>query len=102
LETWADLLPHVPRQQLVQLVKQLADRQFVSALQFFLTEVGQIKLGHLTILAPRENDATSGPIVKVRCKSPSCDLETTLAEGPMPNNVKDFKIIELRFAVHIK
>jgi hypothetical protein len=39
-ENWADLLPFVPRRQLVEIVKQLGDRQFAKILQFFLTEVG--------------------------------------------------------------
>jgi hypothetical protein len=104
LENWSDLLPFVPRHQLVELIKQLDDRQFVYILQFFLTEVGQITLGHLRIVAPRE---TFGPIVEVRKEMPPfrvswkvrplSDLETNFPEGPMPNNVKDFKLIELRF-----
>jgi hypothetical protein len=54
LENWADLLPFVPRNQLVKIVKQLGDRQFAKILQFFLTKVGQITLGHLRIVAPRK------------------------------------------------
>jgi hypothetical protein len=101
LETWADLLPFVPRHQLVEIVKQLGDRQFAKILQFFLTEVGQITLGHLRIVAPREN--ASGPIVEVRKEMlpfhlPAA-LETNLPEGPMPTNVKDFNLIQLRFAL---
>jgi hypothetical protein len=98
LENWADLLPFVPRDQLVKIVKQLNDRQFAKILQFFLTKEGQITLDHLRIVAP-------GPTVEVRKKfwsagkvPPPSDLETNLPEGPMPNNVKDFKTIELRFA----
>jgi hypothetical protein len=109
LENWTDLLPFVPRRQLVEIVKQLGDRQFASILQFFLTRVGQITLEHLRIVAPRENDPNGiGPIVEVRKEMlyfeaqrfPS-DLETNLPEGPMPTNVKDFKLIDLRFAIAI-
>jgi hypothetical protein len=121
LENWADLLPFVPRHQLVEIVKQLNDRQFAKILQFFLTEVGQIALGHLRIVGPRfgpwQNDPSGygGPIVEVRKEmlplqrpdtwdvwppSPS-DLETNLPEGPIPANVKGFKLIELRFAVKL-
>jgi hypothetical protein len=108
LENWADLLPFVPRSHLIEIVKQLGDRQFASILQFFLTKEGQITLGYLRIAAPRENDPNGGgPIVEVRkempefhrMRSPS-DLETNLPEGPMPRNVKDFKLIELRFAIY--
>jgi hypothetical protein len=109
LENWTELLPFVPRHQLVEIIRQLNDRQFAKILQFFLTEVGQITLGHLRIVAPRENDPNGGgPIVEVRksyCPDewvdlPESDLETNLPEGPMPANVKDFKLIQLRFAIH--
>jgi hypothetical protein len=112
LENWADLLPLVPRHQLVEIVKQLGDRQFASILQFFLTKEGQITLGHLRIVAPRENDPNGGgPIVEMRKEMPPfrsewitrppSDLETNLPEVPMPANVKDFKLIELRFSVFL-
>jgi hypothetical protein len=101
LDNWADLLPFVPRHQLVEIVKQLGDRQFAKILQFFLTDVGQITLGHLRIVAPREHDPNGdgGPIVEVSKPFPQNDLETNLPEGPMPNNARDFKLIELRFAI---
>jgi hypothetical protein len=113
LENWADLLPFVPRLQLVEIVKQLNDHQFAKILQFFLTEVGQITLDNLRIVAPRENDPNGGgPIVEVRKKVPPfraqlvvlppSDLETNLPEGPMPTNIKNFKRIELRFAIIYK
>jgi hypothetical protein len=108
LENWTDLLPSVPRRQLVQLLFQLGDRQFASILQFFLTEVGQITLGHLRIVAPRENDPNGGgPVVEVRKGLSDWewthppDMETNLPEGPMPKNVNNFKRIELRFAIAI-
>jgi hypothetical protein len=114
LENWADLLPFVPRRQLVKIVKQLGDRQFAKILQFFLSDLCQITLDHMRIVAPRRNDPNpngDGPIVEVRkempqfysswgMQRPPCDLETNLPEGPMPNNVKDFKLIELRFAIY--
>jgi hypothetical protein len=103
LENWADLLPFVPRLQLVEIVKQLGDRQFAKILQFFLTRVGRITLGYLSIVAPRENDPNSfGPIVEVCRHYPRIpiDLETNLPEGPIPTNVTDFKLIKLRFAIY--
>jgi hypothetical protein len=51
-------------------------------------------------VAPRQNDPNGGgPIVEVRKRS--IYLETNLPEGPMPTNVKDFKLIELGFAIAI-
>jgi hypothetical protein len=53
---------------------------------------------------PRENDPNGGgPIVEVSKEMlpfllPA--LETNLPEGPMPTNVKDFKLIALRFAIY--
>jgi hypothetical protein len=93
----------VPRHQLVEIVKQLGDRQFAKILQFFLTKEGKITLGHLRIVAPRGNDPNGGgQIVKVRdwmLPYHLSALQTNLPEGPMPTNVKDFKLIELRFAI---
>jgi hypothetical protein len=62
----------------------------------------------LRIAAPRKNypNGDGGPIVEVRKEIPfhpfwphPIDLETNLPEGPMPTNVKDFKLIYLRFAI---
>jgi hypothetical protein len=94
MENWADLLPFVPRHQLVKLLLQLGDsdqlppgdwaafgfvprrllvplpfqfgdRQFVSILQKYLNEVGHVTLGHLRIEAAEQNHAIDGPIVEV-------------------------------------
>jgi hypothetical protein len=112
LETWVDLLPFVPRHQLVKLFLQIEDRQLVYNLQFFLTKFGQVTLDHLRIVAPKLNYPIAGPIVEVRNEMPAffsadwqtpppCSLRTILPEGPMPTKVTDFKSIHLRFAVHI-
>jgi hypothetical protein len=64
-------------------------------------------------VAPKRNYAIAGPIMEVRkempaffseeCKTlPPSALKATLAKGPMPHNVKEFKSIQLRFAIHIK
>jgi hypothetical protein len=100
LENWADLLPSVPRRQLVALLFQLGDRQFASILQYCLNEVGHITLGHLSIAAPRENYAIDGPIVEVwhrlGWESPPA-METILPNEPIPNNVHNFTLLSLRF-----
>jgi hypothetical protein len=104
-----DLLPFVPRWKLVKLFFKIKDRQLVTNLQFFLTEVGQITFEHLRIVAPKRNYPIEGPIVEVREEMPPLfsadwqmplpsDLKTHLPEGPMPTKVKDFKSIQLRFA----
>jgi hypothetical protein len=106
LENWADLLPFVPRRQLVALLFQLDDRQFVSILQYCLNEEGHVTLGHLCIVAPKENHAIDGPIVEVR-RIPEWNptppvMETILPDEPIPNNVHNFTLLTLRFLNIIK
>jgi hypothetical protein len=61
-------------------------------------------------VAPRENCLNCGwcgPIVEMRKEitpyypsmRPPSDLKTNLPKGPMPVNVRDFKLIELRFTI---
>jgi hypothetical protein len=96
LENWSDLLPFVPRSQLVALLFQLDDRQFASILQYCLNEDGHITLGHLRIVTPRQN----GPIVEL-CKITrgylTPVLETPMPDEPIPKNVHNFKSLTLRF-----
>jgi hypothetical protein len=96
LENWSDLLPFVPRRQLVALLFQLGDYQFASILQFCLNEDGHITLGHLRIRAPKEND----PIVQL-CKMVGRNyisvLETPLPDEPIPKNVHSFNSLTFRF-----
>jgi hypothetical protein len=96
LENWADLLPFVPRRQLVALLFQLGDPQFASILQYCLNEEGHITLGHLRLLAPKEKV----PILEL-CQMIGWNItplmETTLPDEPIPKNVHGFKAITLRF-----
>jgi hypothetical protein len=97
LENWADLLPFVPRRQLAAvLLFQLDDRQFASILQYCLNEVGQIALGHLHVLAPRQ--------IGELCQMLGWHMvagaplpETTMPDKPIPKNVHHFKSLTLRF-----
>jgi hypothetical protein len=94
----------VPRRQLAEIGAQIGDYQFVSILQYFLNGVGQITFGPLHIVAPREDDADSGPIVKVCEKFEGrmeMKMETYLPDGPMPGNIRNFQSITLRFANNI-
>jgi hypothetical protein len=103
LENWSDLLPFVPRPQLVALLFQLGDYQFASILQFCLNEDGHITLRNLRIRAPNEN----GPIVEL-CKMTVWNylstvlLETTLPDEPIPKNVHSFSSLTFRFLDIIK
>jgi hypothetical protein len=97
LENWSDLLPFVPRRQLVALLFQLGDDQFASILQYCLNEDGHITLGHLRIRASKQN----GPIVEL-CKMIRWNylahvLETNLPDEPIPKNVLNFNSLTLRF-----
>jgi hypothetical protein len=97
LENWADLLPFVPRRQLLSLLFKLDDRRFASILQYCLNEDGHITLGHLCIRAPYFID-DDGPIVQLT-KDFGClpILETPLPDEPIPKNVHNFNLLTIRF-----
>jgi hypothetical protein len=101
LENWSDLLPFVPRRQLVALLFQLDDRQFASILQYCLNEDGHITLGDLRIRAPKQN----GPIVelwKMTWPYMTPVLETCLPDAPIPKNVHSFNSLTFRFLDIVK
>jgi hypothetical protein len=95
LENWSDLLPHVPRRQLVKLLLEIDNYHFSTIIDYVLN-VGQISLGHLHFQPPSENFAFSGPIVEVRKKGWPI-LRTTMPDVPMQKNVTNFKSIKFRF-----
>jgi hypothetical protein len=101
LENWADLLAFVPRHQLVEIVGQIGDRHFARALQFCLHKIGKVFLGGLRIFPPRKKDGQNGrPFVKLWRKHFGWGQQKlALADLPMPENVKWFKSIYLRFAL---
>jgi hypothetical protein len=96
LENWADLLPFVPRRQLVKLLLQIDNYHFSTIIEYVLNEVGQISLGHLHIVAPRQTFAFMVPIVDVYKKGWPI-LRTIMPDEPIPKNVKTFDTIKLRF-----
>jgi hypothetical protein len=92
LENWVDLFGLVPRRQLAKLLPQIDDRHFAEALQYFLQKVGKIKLEYLRIVPPDGNNWDDGP------KVANGWAETLdLADTQMPENIKNFGLIILRF-----
>jgi hypothetical protein len=92
LETWTDLFGFLPRTQLVALLPRIDDRKFASFLQFFLVKCGKVTLGDLRITKSYGN----GPACVRRLGQ--YNMELPLADVPMPENVKNFQGIELKFA----
>jgi hypothetical protein len=88
LENWVDLFGSVPREQLVELLPQIDDRQFAKVLQFFLNKCGQITIGSLSIWKDEE-----GAIIA----SNSYYRKLPLADVPMPSNINNFQQITIRF-----
>jgi hypothetical protein len=96
LENWSDLLPFVPRRQLVKLLLEIDDYRFSTIIEYVLNEVGQISLGILRIVAIRQTFAFSGPIVEVYKKG-WLTMKTIMSDEPIPKNVINFDKIILRF-----
>jgi hypothetical protein len=86
----------VPHRQLVKLLLQIDNYHFSTIIEYVLNEVGQITLGHLHIVAPREHFAFRGPIVEVY-KTGWPIRKTIMSDEPIPNNVTNFDKITLRF-----
>jgi hypothetical protein len=88
------LLAFVPRNQLGKVVSEVGDYQFAYIIQSFLhDEVKQITLGYMRIIPPRPDVLYDQPVVKVGRKA------TNIPDWPMPANIKNFKQIDLKFAL---
>jgi hypothetical protein len=97
----------VPRRQLGQIVPQLG-RQFAGIVQPFLHNYGQITLNNIRLKPPCELDAIRRPKLEVTPKYPSRfdepwrtisrQLDMPAADVPMPENIKDFMSLIIRFA----
>jgi hypothetical protein len=98
LENWADLLPFVPRRQLVKLLLEIDNYRFSTIIDYVLNEVGQLSLGHLRTVSPRQSFAFSGPLVEVYKKGLPV-FRTPMPDEPIPKNVKNFDKIKLRFFI---
>jgi hypothetical protein len=77
------MLEFVPHRRLGQIVPQIGDRQFAGIAQSFLHNYARITLANIHIIVP------SHPLIQHD-------------DVPMPENVKDFRFINLRFAICIK
>jgi hypothetical protein len=104
-ETWFDLLAFVPRRQLGQIVSRIG-RQFARIVQPFLYNYGHITLGNILISSPRESDLARRPTFQVAQSfaqwyaEPWGTLSRQLvwpADVSMPENIKDFISLEIRF-----
>jgi hypothetical protein len=81
-ETWFDMLEFVGRHQLGQIVPQIGDRRFAGIAQPFLHNYGRITLANICISGPSHRLIAQGAIA-------------------LPENVKDFLFISLRFAIYV-
>jgi hypothetical protein len=70
------------------------DKQFVSFVQFFLHKCGEITLGEMFITSSKN---WNGPKLIFDEEN-----QMPLAEVPIPENIKDFETIYLRYASTIK
>jgi hypothetical protein len=77
------MLEFVPRRRLGQIVPQIGDRQFAGIAQSFLHNYGRITLANIYITGPSHRLIQHDDV-------------------PMPENVKDFLFINLRFAFCVK
>jgi hypothetical protein len=78
-ETWFDMLEFVGRRQLGKLVPQIGDRRFAGIAQSFLHNYGRITLANIFIFGP--GNRLIQPFVAI------------------PENVKDFLFMSLRFTI---
>jgi hypothetical protein len=97
-ETWYNWLGFVPRHQLGKIVPMIGDRKFASIVQPFLHEYGEITIDRIQIVAPYEEDPSGHPRVRVLQNNRLLRFE--MAETQMPANIRNFKNLDLRFAIH--
>jgi hypothetical protein len=81
-ETWFDMLTFVGRRQLGQLVPEVGDRRFAGIAQPFLHNYGRITLANICISGPRHRLIAQAAIA-------------------LPENIKNFWFICLRFVISI-
>jgi hypothetical protein len=89
LETWVELFGFLPRLQLVDLLPQINDRHLAEAVQYFLLKCGKITLGNLRIDAPLYYEVNGHGRRMVQ--------KVLAPDTPMPGNIKNFRLIYLRF-----
>jgi hypothetical protein len=77
----------------------IGDRKFGSIIQKFLHAYREIKIDHIEIVAPYEEDPSGHP--RVRVQQNHSPLRFEMAEAQMPANIKSFHLFKLRFATNI-
>jgi hypothetical protein len=88
-----DIFELLPRRQLVALLLQTDDREFAKCIHFFLNKCGKITLAD-ELHIKSSNDASSIAVVQ---KMKQEWLLLADVPMPMPNNIKDFHTIRIRF-----
>jgi hypothetical protein len=102
-------LGFVPRHQLGQIVPRIGDRQFAGIAQSFLHDEvdNKVTLGNIWIYRPCDLDANGHPQLRVWPKygwyakpwrTISQQLVLPASDVPMPENIKDFVFLRIRFA----
>jgi hypothetical protein len=91
-ENWNDMFGFVPRPQLAELVPDIGDWHFAAKAQYYLHECGKITLGKLRI-EPSTFEDEDGLIIVVK------EWESPIADVPIPENIINFKGIDIRFVV---
>jgi hypothetical protein len=80
-----------------KIVPKIGDRKFASIIQKFLHEYGEIALDIIEIVPPYEqHPSDSRP--RVRVWQNGRQVRVQMAETPMPANITNFGMLELRFA----
>jgi hypothetical protein len=93
LENWVDIFELLPRPQLVELLFQTDDRKFAKCIHFFLNKCGKITLAdELHIKSSKNASSTTAVVQKMKQEWLLADVPM-----PMPNNIKDFHRIQIRF-----
>jgi hypothetical protein len=86
------LLAFVPRSQLGNVVSQIGHRQFAYIIQSFIHDpVREITLGSMEVVPPRRGISSDQPMVRV-----GRNEATNMPDWQMPENIKDFKEIDLK------
>jgi hypothetical protein len=83
-----ELFGFVPRLQLLGLLPHIDDCHLAEAMQYFLLKCGKVTLGNLRIDTPLYYEVNGRWMVQKFLEP----------DGPMPRNIKNFRLIYLRFS----
>jgi hypothetical protein len=103
-ETWFDMLSFVPRRRLGKIAPQVGDRKFAAIIQPFLHNYREITLGNIRIKRPRPKAKDASGRLDVLAWPKSITewrhRNKVLPDVEMPEKIKDFLLIRLRFALY--